>query len=294
MSKWLLVDGYNLAYRAFHAIPDLTRDDGFPTNALHGWVKTLWRLWDQERPTVCVVFFDLGGAQDRLALLPEYKAQRAEMPEPLRKQIDPLKALTRALGFVGYEQNGVESDDLLAAQAVALATEGHEVLIVSSDKDFGQIVGERIKILNPPPPGNPKAGWRIMDIAGVVEKFGVPPVQIADLLALVGDTSDNIPGLEGVGPKTATKWLEAYGNVEGVIAHAAELKPERFREMVAARAADLRRNLKLTTLNTALPRPVAVAGQVDVGAVIRLLEEYEMKTAAAEARRRYEQPELLF
>jgi len=294
MAKWLLVDGYNLAYRAFHAIPDLTRADGFPTNALHGWVKTLWRLWDQERPAACVVFFDLGGAQDRLALLPEYKAQRAEMPEALRKQIEPLKALTRALGFVGYERNGVESDDLLAAQAVALAAEGHEVLVVSSDKDFAQIVGERIKILNPPPPGNPKAGWRTMDAAGVKEKFGVPPEQIADLLALVGDTSDNIPGLDGVGPKTAAKWLEAYGNVEGVIAHAAELKPERFREAVAARVDDLRRNLKLTLLNTALPRPVDSPAQVSVPEVIRFLEEYEMRTAAEEARRRYEQPELLF
>lgn len=294
MSKWLLVDGYNLAYRAFHAIPDLTRKDGFPTNALHGWVKTLWRLWDQERPAACVVFFDLGGAQDRLALLPEYKAQRAEMPEALRKQIEPLKALTRALGFVGHEQNGVESDDLLAAQAVALAAEGHEALIVSSDKDFAQIVGDRIKILNPPPPGNPKAGWRTMDIAGVKEKFGVPPAQIADLLALVGDTADNIPGLDGVGPKTASKWLEAHGTVEGVIAHAAELKPERFREQVAARTEDLRRNLKLTTLNTGLPRPVAAPGLANAGEVIRLLDEYEMRTAAEEARRRYEQPELLF
>jgi len=294
MAKWLLVDGYNLAYRAFHAIPDLTRADGFPTNALHGWVKTLWRLWDQERPSACVVFFDLGGAQDRLALLPEYKAQRAEMPEALRKQIEPLKALTRALGFVGYERNGVESDDLLAAQAVALAAEGHEVLVVSSDKDFAQIVCDRIKILNPPPPGNAKAGWRLMDASGVKEKFGVPPEQIADLLALVGDTSDNIPGLDGVGPKTAAKWLEAYGTVEGVIAHAAELKPERFREAVAARVDDLRRNLKLTLLNTALPRPVTEVGQVAVGEVIRFLEEYEMRTAAEEARRRYEQPELLF
>ncbi|MFT3831528.1 MAG: 5'-3' exonuclease H3TH domain-containing protein [Opitutaceae bacterium] len=292
MAKWLLVDGYNLAYRAFHAIPDLTRADGFPTNALHGWVKTLWRLMDQERPEACVVFFDLGGAQERLALLPEYKANRAEMPEALRKQIEPLKALTRALGFVGHEQNGVESDDLLAAQAVALAGEGHEVLIVSSDKDFAQIVGERIKILNPPPPGNPKAGWRTMDAAGVREKFGVPPAQIAHYLALVGDTSDNIPGVDGVGPKTAAKWLEEFGSLDGVLARAAELKPERFRAQVAANADNLRRNLRLTTLNVALPRPVAVPGVLMVTEVLRLLEEFEMRTAVLEAKKRYEQPEL--
>lgn len=292
MAKWLLVDGYNLAYRAFHAVPELTRADGFPTNALHGWVKTLWRLIDQERPDACVVFFDLGGAQDRLALLPEYKAQRAEMPEAMRQQIGPIKELTRALGFVGHEQQGVESDDLLAAQAVAVAADGDEALIVSADKDFAQIVGERIKILNPPPPGNPKAGWRTMDAAGVQEKFGVSPSRIADLLALVGDTADNIPGLDGVGPKTAAKWLDSFGSIEGVVAHAAELKPDRFRAVVAERAEDLRRNLKLTTLNTSRPRPVARPGVVAAGEVFRLLESFEMRTAAAEARRRYEQPEL--
>ena len=108
------------------------------------------------------------------------------MPEALQKQIDPIKAFTRAMGLVGIEQDGVESDDLLASQAVALARAGHEVLIVSADKDFAQIVDERIKILLPPPSANPKLGWRVMDAAGVKEKFGVPPSQIADYLALVG------------------------------------------------------------------------------------------------------------
>ncbi len=136
MAKWLLIDGFNLAYRCFYAVPELTRADGFPTNALHGWVKSLWRLMDQEKPDAAVVFFDLGGAQDRLALHPEYKATRKEMPEALEKQIDPLKALTRAMGFTGVEIEGVESDDLLAAQAVALARDGHEAIIVSADKDF--------------------------------------------------------------------------------------------------------------------------------------------------------------
>ena len=229
MSKWLLVDGFNLAYRCFFAVPELTRADGFPTNAVHGWVKSLWRLQDQEKPDATLVFFDLGGAQDRLALHPEYKAQRAEMPESLVKQLPYVKAVTRAMGLGGIEQDGVESDDLLAAQAVALARAGHEVLIVSSDKDFAQIVGDRIQIMLPPPSANPQLGWRRMDAAGVIEKFGVPPAQIAEYLALVGDTSDNIPGIAGVGPKTATKWLQQFGSLEGVIAQAGELQPERFR-----------------------------------------------------------------
>lgn len=294
MAKWLLIDGYNLAYRCFFAVPELTRADGFPTNALHGWVKSIWRLADQERPAATLVFFDLGGAQDRLAIHPDYKAQREDMPEALRKQIEPLKALTRAMGLVGVEQHGVESDDLLATQAVALAGQGHEVLIVSADKDFAQVVGQNIKILLPPPSANPKLGWRLMDAAGVGEKFGVPPAQIADYLALVGDTSDNIPGLSGVGPKTAAKWLLEFGGIEGVIAHADQLKPERFQQAVREGADNLRRNLRLTTLRLDLPVVSAESGKVDASELFTLLEQMEMKSALTEARSRYEQPELLF
>ncbi len=292
MAKWLLVDGFNLAYRCFFAIPELTRADGFPTNALHGWVKSLWKLADQEKPESTLVFFDLGGAQDRLALHPEYKAQREEMPEALAKQLPYVRSLTRAMGCVGIEQDGVESDDLLAAEAVALARAGHEVLIVSSDKDFAQIVSDRIKILLPPPTANPKIGWQIRDIAGVREKFGVPPSQIADYLALVGDTSDNIPGINGVGPKTAAKWLTQWGDLEGVIAHAAELQPERFREAVATEADKLRRNLKLTTLNLSLPSLVLSKPTAAPEELYRLLEELEMRSALTDARQRYGQPEL--
>jgi len=292
MSKWLLVDGFNLIYRCYFALPELTRADGFPTGALHGWVKSLWKLADQEKPEATLVFFDLGGSQDRLVLHPEYKAQREEMPEALSQQIEPVKLLTRAMGLVGIEQDGVESDDLLAAQAVALAKAGHEVVIVSSDKDFAQIVGPQIKMMLPPPAANPKLGWRLLDAPGVVEKFGVPPEQIADYLALVGDTSDNIPGIDGVGPKTAAKWLAEWRNIEGVIAHAAELKPDRFREAVAAGAEKLRLNLKLTTLNLALPTVAAEKTAPQVAELLRLLASYEMRSTLAEAEKRYNQAEL--
>ena len=292
MAKWLLVDGFNLAYRCFFAIPELTRSDGFPTNALHGWVKSLWRLSDQEKPDGTLVFFDLGGAQDRLALLPEYKAQREEMPEALSKQIPIIKELTRAMGLGGIEEFGVESDDLLASHAAALARGGDQVLIVSSDKDFAQMVGDAIKIMLPPPTANPKLGWRVMDASYVVEKFGVPPAQIAEFLALVGDTSDNIPGISGVGPKTASKWLLEHKSLEGVIAAADRLSPERFRPLVASSAEILRRNLKITTLNLALPPPSTEHTAARPGELIGLLERMEMRSAAAEARERYGQPEL--
>ena len=288
MSKWLLIDGFNLAYRCFHALPELTSSKGFPTGALHGWCKSLWKLIDQEKPDATLVFFDLGESQDRLALLKEYKAHRKPMPDPLRQQIEPIKQLTRAMGLAGIEVDGVESDDLLASEAVSLAREGHDVIIVSSDKDFAQIVDDRIKIMLPPPSANPKLGWRMLDAAGVQEKFGVPPAQIAHYLALVGDTSDNIPGLDGVGPKTAAKWLaECGGSVECVLEKAAELKPERFREAVAAAAEQLRRNLKLTTLNLALPAVKPEWRTPQPEELFRLLDEFEMRSTGADARKRY-------
>jgi DNA polymerase-1 len=292
MAKWLLVDGFNLAYRCFFAIPELARADGFPTNALHGWVKSLWRLSDQEKPDGTLVFFDLGGAQDRLALHPEYKANREEMPEALSKQIPIVKELTRAMGLGGIEVDGVESDDLLASEACALARKGDMVLIVSSDKDFAQIVGERIRMMLPPPTANPKLGWRLLDEAGVVEKYGVAPSKIADYLALVGDTSDNIPGLDGVGPKTASKWLAEHGRLEGVIGAAERIAPERFRAPLAAAADRLRMNLKLTTLNLSLPPPSPEHCVPRPAELFGILERMEMRSALAEARGRYGQPEL--
>jgi DNA polymerase-1 len=244
-------------------------------------------LSDQTKPDACIVFFDLGGPQDRLALHPEYKAQREDMPESLSRQMPFVRSLTKAMGCVGVEQDGVESDDLLAAQAVALAREGHDVLIVSSDKDFAQIVDDRIKLMLPPPSANPRIGWRMRDAAGVREKFGVPPSQIADYLALVGDTSDNIPGLAGVGPKTAAKWLLEFGTLENVIANCTQLKPERFQAAICADADKLRRNLKLTTLNLSLPTLSVPPVRPHPDELFALLEELGMKSSLAEAKRRY-------
>jgi DNA polymerase I len=181
----------------------------------------------------------------------------------------------------------VESDDLLASHARMLAGAGHDVLIVSADKDFAQCVDERIKILLPPPTANPKLGWRLLDTAGVVEKFGVSPPQIAEYLALIGDVSDNIPGIDGVGPKTAAKWFTEFKTLEGIIAAAANLKPDRFRELIAQGAERLRMNLVLTTLHpqAALPHVAPAPPQTDK--LFELLQGLEMKSSLAEAQKRY-------
>jgi DNA polymerase-1 len=165
-------------------------------------------------------------------------------------------------------------------------------LIVSSDKDFAQIVGGNIRVMLPPPAGNPKAGWRVLDEAGVLEKFGVKPAQIAAYLSLVGDVSDNIPGIMGVGPKTAAKWLAAHDKLPTLLENAATLTPERLRESLLAGREILERNMKLVTLNLNLGvRARGTENAVDFGRVIKFLENFELKGALNEARlRQHPQP----
>lgn len=292
MGKWLVIDGYNLVFRSFYAIPHLSRADGFPTNAIHGWVRSLWRLADEERPDEILVVFDLGDDPEKLALLPGYKADRAEMPDELRRQIPVIKELTRKLGADMVELAEVEADDIIGSYAVSLAREGHEILIVSSDKDFAQCVGGQVRLMVPPPTASGKVGWQRLDAEGVKTKFGVTPAQIPDYLALVGDTIDGIPGVSGVGPKTAAKWLGEYGSLRGVVENVTRLKPERFREKVAAERANLERNLRLTKLNCEVVLPPFKKYPLDSEGLFALLGELEMKTHLKEARRRYAGPDL--
>lgn len=293
MGRWLIVDGYNLVFRSFFAIPHLSRADGFPTNAIHGWVRSLWRLADQEKPNEILVVFDLGDDPEKLALLPGYKGDRAEMPAELKEQIPMIKELTRRLGSDLVEISQVEADDIIGSYAVSLAKLGHEVLIVSADKDFAQCVGENVWMVVPPPTANGKVGWRRLDSNGVLEKFGVRPEQIADYLALVGDTIDGIPGVAGVGPKTAAKWLGEFGSLEGILNHVDQLKPERFREKVEADRDNLKRNLRLTKLNCQVELPPFKKYPLDREGIFTLLEELEMKSHLKEALRRYPEPDLL-
>lgn len=285
--KIALVDGYNLAFRAYYGMPDLAREkDGFPTGALHGWIRSLWWIEDNLKPDRILVFFDLGGASRQTALREDYKANRTETPEDLEKQIPVIKAWTRAAGFAGIEKDGIEADDLIAAYAQKLPAKGHEVMIVSADKDLAQLVNNEVKQWLPPPTANPKLGWRELDREKVLEKFGIGPEKIADYLAIVGDTSDNIPGLKGVGPKTACKWLQQYSGIEDIIAHCGELQPKRFQQVVHQQADNLRMNLEMTTLDPVHDVEDLDGHEGDVEEAVRILREMGMDKTVEKQRER--------
>ncbi len=273
--KYYLIDGYNLAFRCFYAMPDLSRSDGFPTGALHAFFASLLKLSSSDTPHFTAVFFDKGGSRRHLEIFPEYKANRADAPENFRRQIPQMKYLCEIFGFEPTESEGVEADDLLASAAVKLKAGGNSVAIVSADKDFAQLVSPNIRQLLPPKPRLKE--WVELDSVGVKAKFGVAPAQIPAYLALVGDSSDNIPGLDGVGPKTAAKWLKDFGDIETLIRRADWIKPDRFRKVVAESAELLRRNLELVTLDTSLDVCVKPSKVPDFAEIIHFLEEMEMK-----------------
>ena len=194
MSKILICDGHNLAFRAFYGIRELNRSDGFPTNMIHGWLKTLWRLEDEIFPDEVYVFFDKGGCPRREKILPEYKANRGSPPEGFSEQLEWVKKLTEALGYFSFEKEGIEADDLIASAVRQKKVSSRNLIIVSADKDLAQLVDSGVQQLLPPPTANPKLGWRTLDPSSVKEKFGVPPSGILDYYPLSGISPIIFPG----------------------------------------------------------------------------------------------------
>jgi DNA polymerase-1 len=287
MKKIFLCDGHNLAFRAFYGIRELSRSDGFPTNMIHGWVRSFWRLEDDFSPDEIWVFFDRGGCPQRESILPEYKANRGSPPEGFSEQLEYVKQLTGAMGYGWAEKEGLEADDLIATKTKELKGKGTEVTIVSSDKDLAQLVCPGVRQLLPPPTANPRVGWRMLDEEGVSEKFGVSPASILDYLAIIGDQSDNIPGLSGVGPKTAVKWIQQFGDMENLIANAGRLTPKRFCSVVYERREELRRNLELIRLISDAEYSETASGPVAMNKLEEIFTAMEMSKSWEEAQKRY-------
>jgi DNA polymerase I len=215
----LLVDGSSYLYRAYHAMPDLRSPDGFPTGAIHGFVAMMRWLRERYPAEHAVCVFDAKGPTFRDAWYPEYKAQRAPMPDPLREQIVPIHEVVKLLGWPVLEVPGIEADDAIGTLARVAAASGHQVLISTGDKDLAQLVTADVTLINTmaKPPEK-------LDVDGVKAKFGVPPDRIVDYLTLMGDVVDNVPGVEKVGPKTAAKWIAEHGSLDGVMAASAQIK----------------------------------------------------------------------
>ena len=282
MSTLLLVDGHAYAYRAFHAIRSLNGPDGRATNAIFGFVKMLGRMRVLVNPTHLLVVWDGGLSAERMELLPAYKAQRPAMPDDLASQIDEIITWLGAARIRSVQQDGVEADDIIASLARTAERGGHRVVIASADKDFFQLVGDRVGMLNP----NDKTD-AIWGAAQVTGKTGVPPEQVVDWLSLIGDAVDNIRGVPGVGPKTATDLLGQFGSVESLYARLGEVKSERLRAALQSSAADVRRNQHMIRLKDDLPGlpelGELVAGEPNYGSLVALYQRWGFKGLAAEA-----------
>ncbi|WP_075998238.1 DNA polymerase I [Salaquimonas pukyongi] len=252
-----LVDGSAYIFRAYHALPPLTRkSDGLPVGAVSGFCNMLWKLLQEARdtsvgvvPTHFAVIFDYSSKTFRNEIFPEYKANRSEPPEDLRPQFGLIREATRAFNLPCIETEGYEADDLIATYAKEATRAGGDVTIISSDKDLMQLIGPNVSMYD-------SMKDRQMGVPEVIEKWGVPPEKMIDLQALSGDSTDNIPGVPGIGPKTAAQLLEEYGDLETLLARAGEIKQNKRRENLIEHADLARISKKLVTLVDDVPLEV--------------------------------------
>ncbi len=277
-SPLVIVDGMSYLYRAFHALPPLSNSSGEPTGAIYGMTRDLRKLAEDYATRSIAVVFDAKGKTFRDTLYPEYKAHRPPMPEDLVGQLPGMRELVRALGFSLLEVAGVEADDVIGTLATRAAALGMTTIMASSDKDLAQLVSEHVSMFS-------SRDERLLDAAGVESKFGVPPQLIVDYLALMGDAVDNVPGVPKVGPKTAVKWLREYGSLDGVVAHAHEIKGK-LGENLRASLAQLPLSRELVTIKCDVPLetgPEQLTCRVpDTRKLRELYQRFEFKSWLAE------------
>jgi DNA polymerase-1 len=238
-----LIDGSNYAYRAFFAIQGLANSRGFPTNAVYGFNNMLTKLLRDRKPEHIAVVFDAKGPTFRNEAFEDYKAHRKPMPDELKPQFGVIKDLVRAYRIPLLEIEGIEADDVIGTLARKFTAEGVHVVIVSGDKDLMQLVSESVVMVD-------TMKDKTYDIAGVEERFGVEPGKVAEVLGLMGDTSDNIPGVPGVGPKTALQLIKEYGSVEGVLGNLKNIRNERLRKAITEHADQARLSRELAVVKT--------------------------------------------
>jgi DNA polymerase-1 len=277
----LLVDGHAYAYRSFFAIRSLSSPAGAPTNAIFGFIKALDRMRTALKPSHIAVVWDGGLAAERVAALPGYKAQRPPMPPDLERQLDPIVDYLRAQGLASLCQDGVEADDWIGGLALQAAARDARVIVASSDKDFMQLVSDRIGLFNP----NDKSE-KIWGAEDVMQKTGVRPNQIVDWLSLIGDAVDNVPGVPGVGPKTATRLLGQFDTVERLFQRLGEVENERLRASLSDARTIVVRNQGLIRLKAESAGSFSLEDHriqpADAGRLLVLFTEWGFKTMKRE------------
>ncbi|MGO9377958.1 MAG: 5'-3' exonuclease H3TH domain-containing protein [Dissulfurispiraceae bacterium] len=267
-----LIDGHSYFYRAFHAIKNLSNSKGFPTNAIYGFTNMLVKLLREKKPDAIAIVLDSPVPTERHRIYEEYKAQRPETPDDLVLQIPHMKKIIEAFRVASFEIPGYEADDILGTMAKKAAMAGVEVFILSGDKDMMQVVGHGIKIYDP-------MKDVVIDEPSVVEKFGVPPGRVAEIMALTGDAIDNIPGVKGIGDKTARNLISTVGSLDELIDHPEKIKNERIRKMIAENIETIRLSKRLATIDAAVQLEVDVKELVikepDWPALLKMFSEFE-------------------
>ncbi len=246
-----LIDGTSYAYRAFYAIRELSTSRGVPTNAIYGFINMLLKIIKDKKPDGIAIFFDSPVPTERHRIFEEYKAQRPETPRGLVEQMPSIRKLISALNIKVFEMPGYEADDSIGSVAKDLASKGIDVLIVTADKDMLQLIGNSIKIYDPVREG-------ILDERYVRERFGVDPERIPEVMALMGDTIDNIPGVKGIGEKTAKELLSGFRNLEELLSNVNSIKKEKLKKLISENVDMVKLSQRLATINTSVPIDVDI------------------------------------
>jgi 5'-3' exonuclease len=278
----ILIDAFAQIYRGYYAIRYLTNSKQEPVNAIFAITKFLLRM-HREYPSSCgAVVFDRGKPAFRMKLAPDYKANRPPMPDELRSQLDTIEEMIEAFGWPKFGDKDFEADDVIAA--IASDIETAEFRIISADKDLAQLISPRVQMLVP----GKKGAFELRGPEEVIEKFMVTPEQIVDYLSLIGDSSDNIPGVAGIGPKTAATLMAQAGSIKAMLEHPEKIEKEKLRLKVIESADLLRKNIKLVTLNTNIPdRPwlkeqAMIRREPDWDKIHELCETLELKSIVKE------------
>jgi 5'-3' exonuclease len=257
----LLIDGHYYVYRSFHAIQTLNNSRGEPTNAIYGFVKTIRKMVKDLRPDLGAIFWDEGMPEKRVQLQPAYKQQREAMPEKMIPQLEFIQAFVRPMGFTSIALPNTEADDLMGCYVLAAARDQHDTILATNDKDLFQLVGEKVKVYstNKADLKSPKDSHALLGVADVTRKWGVPPAGIAEVLALTGDSVDNIPGIEGIGLKTASSLIQQFGTIQNLLANLRNVPSEKLRQRLEQAQTQILQNREMVRLDLGHPLPVAVA-----------------------------------